>query len=253
MYAADLFFLFAMLLAKLSIVRMVYRFAPKSGIAKGRLLFLQISIACWGVFSIFAIAFQCGMPMPWLYVPDRCLASGALWYPALIWSTITDAWLAVCALPALPDMQLTTKQRQITTGLMGSRFLVCILGIVQVALLAPALKDVNQPRAMPNPTVFKHLVMNGSLITAAIPILFKPLAVHIPAHSAHATIYRSDPEGGATTPLEELKRPADGNLPNPKKFDGMVTETELKSSVDDKEDFSAQLSKAFNKEIGVGK
>lgn len=216
---------------------------------------LQISICCWGIFSVFAIAFQCGLPMPWLYLPDRCIGSGALWYAVLIWSTITDAWLAVSAWPSFPDMQLSSKQRQTAAALMGSRFLVCVLGVAQVALLGPALTNVNQPRAMPNPTVFKHLVMNGSLITAALPMLFKPLAMHIPALSAHATIYRSDVEnGGATTPLEEIKRPADAALPNPKKFDGMVTETEVKSPSEEKETYlPQQQSISFDKEIGVGR
>lgn len=251
MYAADMFFLLAMFLAKLSLIRTVYRFAPTSGIVKGKLMILQISVFCWIVFSMCSIAFQCGIPMPWLYIPSRCAGQGALWYPTLIWSIFADAWLAVCAWPSLPDMQLTAKERQIATGLTGSRFIVCLLGIAQVALLGPALTNINQPRAMPNPTVFKHLVMNGSLITASIPMLFRPLAMHIPALSAHAVIYRGDAERGPSTPLSDIKQADAVVLPHPEKFDGMVTETELKKTFDGHGDLSSQLSQAFNKEIGT--
>lgn len=251
MYAADLFFLVAMFLAKLSLIRTVYRFAPRSGITKSRLMLLQISIYIWVLFGVFSIAFQCGTPMPWLYLPSRCTGSGALWYPTLIWSSITDGWLAVCAWPALPDMQLSPRQRQISMGLTGSRFLVCVLGVAQIALLGPALTNINQPRAMPNPTVFKHLVMNASLITASIPLLYRPLALHIPQLSARAVIYHGDAERGPSTPLEDIKQAQSQSvaLPHPNKFDGLVSETELKKTFDDHGDFSSQLSQAFNKEI----
>jgi len=250
-YASDLFFLIAMLLAKLAVVRFVYRISSRSAATKGKLMVLQICVAAWGVFSIPAIAFQCGTPLPWLYLPDRCTGSGALWYPTLIFSIMTDAWLAVCAWSAVPELQIGQKQRQVVLGLFGTRFLACILCVAQLALLAPALKNINQPRAMPNPFVLKSLVMNVSIITAGLPALYRALATYTPSPSAQATIYNPDMERQGS-PLDELKRPNSVVLPNPKNFDGMVSETEVKTqSTVSNQDFSSRFSLAFNKEVAI--
>lgn len=249
-YASDLFFLIAMLLAKLAVVRLVYRFASASAISKGKLMVLQICVVVWGAFAIPAIAAQCGAPLPWLYIPDRCAGEGALWYPTLILSILTDAWLAVCVWTAIPELQITAKQRQVILGLFGSRFITCLLCVVQIALLAPALKNVNQPRAMPNPTVLKQLVMNASIITAAIPVLYRPLGNYVPLPSAIATIYNPESDR-QTTPLEDIKTPSSVALPRPKKFEGAVSELESRSpQTMGNDNFSSRFSTAFNKEIG---
>lgn len=240
-------------MAKLSVVRLVYRFSSRAAIAKGKLFYLQIFIVVWAVFSFPAIAFQCGPPLPWLYIPDRCVGSGALWYPVLILSILTDLWLSVCAWSSLPELQIGQKQRQVITGLFALRVLTCIFTVAQIALLAPALKDINQPRAMPNPTVLKSFVINASIITAAIPLLHRTLAQYNPAPSAHAVVYSSE-ERTPTTPLQELKAPTVTALPSPAKFDGLVKETEVKSpssNTERKESGFNFSSSAFDKEMGV--
>lgn len=250
-YASDLFYLLAMFLAKLSVVRMVYRFASRAAISKGKLLYLQIFIACWGAFSFPAIAFECGPPLPWLYIPSRC-HHGALWYPVLAVSILTDLWLSVCAWSALPELQIGQKPRQLITGLFALRVITCVLTVAEIALLAPALSNINQPRAMPNPTVMKSLVLNASIITAAIPLLNRTLASYKPAPSAQAVIYPSE-ERTPTTPLQELKTPTATYLPHPKKFDSLVKEMEVGSPTPkiEKDDFSFNFSSEFNKEIAV--
>ena len=217
---------------------------------------LQVLIMVWAAFSLPAIAFQCGGSFPWLYLPNRCTGSGALWYPTLVFSILLDAWLAIAPWSALPDMQITRKERQTILGLFGSRALTCVLGIAQLALLAPALKDMNQPRAMPNPTVLKQLVMNASILTATIPCLYRALATYRPV--TQAIVYSTHDREEVTTPLEEIKAPVSAALPNPKKFDGFVKETEVESPTspkpslgNGKDDFSGRFSLAFNKEIDI--
>lgn len=243
-----------MFFAKIAVVRTIYRFASNAAISRSKLMVLQIMIAVWIAFSVPAIAFQCGTELPWLYMPDRCTHSGSLWYPTLVLSLLLDIWIAVAPWSALPEMQITRKERQTILGLFASRFLVCILAIAQLVLLAPALKNVNQPRAMPNPTVMKQLVMNASIICAAIPVLSKALATYTPP--AVAIIYNPNERQSVTTPLEEIKAPSSIALPNPKKFDGFVKETEvMKTPLEKpslgtgKDDFSGRFSLAFDKEI----
>lgn len=243
-----------MFFAKLAVVRTIYRFASKSALSKGKIMILQILVGVWIAFALPAIAFQCGGSLPWLYIPQRCTSSGALWYPTLVISILLDGWLTIAPWSALPELQVTRKERQTILGLFGSRFFVCILGIAQLALLAPALKNVNQPRAMPNPTVMKQLVMNASLVCAAIPVLCRALACYAPP--AVAVVYNTEGRNTVTTPLEEIKVPSSIALPNPKKFDGFVKETEVFSPSLEKpslgtgkDDFSGRFSLAFDKEI----
>lgn len=215
-------------------------------------MYLQILLIVWGAFSIPAIAFQCGTLLPWLYLPSRCAGSGALWYPVLLLSILTDAWLAGCGWTTIPEMHVTQKQRKIIAGLFASRVLTCILTVIQLAFLAPALKDINQPRAMPNPTVLKQFVLNSSIITAALPLLYRTLAQYSPELSGQATVCTPD-DRTPTTPLQELKTPVVTVLPPPTKFDGVTKETKVKSSLAPpaNDDFSNRLSIAFNKEIGL--
>lgn len=249
MYASDLFFLIAMLLAKFAVVRLVYRVASPAAISRGKLMALQICIGVWGAFAIPAIAFQCSTTMPWLYTPDRCVGSGALWYPTLILNILTDMWLAICAWSTVPEMQIVPRQRQIILGLFSTRFLACLLCIAQLALLVPALRDLNQPRVMPNPTVLKQFVMNASLLSAGIPVLYEVLATYRPMPSSMATIYNTDSDR-QTTPLDDIKIPNAAILPKQKPSQGGVSETEAKHAPNlGNADFSSRFSLAFNKEI----
>lgn len=219
-------------------------------------MYLQIAILVWAAFSGPAIAFQCGPPLPWLYLPSRCVGSGALWYPVLILSILTDVWLSCCAWASLPEVQVTQKQRQVITGLFASRILTCLFTVAQMALLAPALKSINQPRAMPNPTVLKQFVMNASILTAALPLFSRALAQHQPTNSAQAVVYPSD-DRTPTTPLQELKAPTTTTLPDPKKFDDefakeiAVVRTPSSDSDTERNDFSFGFSSEFDKETGV--
>lgn len=242
-----------MFFAKFSVVRLVYRFSSRAAIVKGKLLYLQIFLTCWAIFSFPAIAFQCGPPLPWLYIPSRC-EHGALWYPVLVFNILTDLWLSVCAWSSLPELQIGQKQRQLITGLFATRVLTCVLTVIEIALLAPALNNINQPRAMPNPTVLKSLVLNTSIITAAIPLLNRALAQYTAAPSAQAAIYPSE-ERAPVTPLQELKAPTATTLPHPAKFDGLFKETEISTPTPkiEKDDFSFNFSSEFNKEIAVSK
>lgn len=255
-YGADLLTLLAMLLAKLSIVRTVYRFASAAQLAKSKMMILQICVILWAVFSIPAIAFQCSMPMPWLYLPERCAGSGALWYPVLAFSVLTDAWLAFCTWPIISGLSLTQKQRQIVLALFGSRTLVCVMTIIQLALLAPALHSNNQPRSMPTPTILKSFVQNASLITTALPILYCPLALLVPPQLADAVVYTTRDTAGqdplSPTNSFRMRRLAAEKTNKSDKSTAAVKETEIDpEKADERGPVPSRLSLTIDKEIST--
>ena len=120
MYIAELTGIVAMFFAKTSIVLLSHRVAPR----EPRPYFFMLGlIALWAVFSIFGIAFQCGLPHPWVYVPSQCSTRGNLLYPIIIFNIITDALLATWILPTLSRLLMDTGKRMTVIILFGARLM----------------------------------------------------------------------------------------------------------------------------------
>jgi hypothetical protein len=86
----------------------------------------SLFIVAWTVFSVLALAFQCGSTRPWVYTPQRCLNEGALWYPIIIFNLLSDAALAFLVAPVLWKLNMARIQRVIVIGLFAIRILyVC--------------------------------------------------------------------------------------------------------------------------------
>lgn len=118
MYAAELSGIFAMFSAKTSIVLLSHRVAPR----EPRPYFFMLGlVAFWAVFSILGIAFQCGLPHPWVYVPSQCPSRGNLLYPIILLNFLTDALLATWILPTLSRLLMDTGKRMTVMVLFSAR------------------------------------------------------------------------------------------------------------------------------------
>jgi hypothetical protein len=118
MYAAELTGILAMVSAKSSIVLLSHRVAPR----EPRPFFFMLGlVTSWGIFSVFGVAFQCGLPRPWVYVPSQCPSRGNLLYPIIIFNIITDALLATWILPTLSRLLMDTGKRMTVMILFSAR------------------------------------------------------------------------------------------------------------------------------------
>ena len=61
------------------------------------------------------------MPDPWTYTPQRCVGSGALWYPIVVVNLLTDAILAFFFAPVLWKLKMDRSQRLTITSLFSIR------------------------------------------------------------------------------------------------------------------------------------
>lgn len=68
------------------------------------------SILVWALFSILAIAFQCGATKPEYYQSSRC-ENGALWYPVTILNALTDVVLAFSFVPVLLSLDMRRERK----------------------------------------------------------------------------------------------------------------------------------------------
>ena len=83
----------------------------------------SLFIVAWMIFSVLALAFQCGLTRPWEYTPQRCSGEGAFWYPIIILNVLSDAALAFLFAPVLWKLNMARVQRAIVVGLFGIRIL----------------------------------------------------------------------------------------------------------------------------------
>jgi hypothetical protein len=83
---------------------------------------LAVTIIIWTIFSVFALAFQCGTVNPQDYESDRC-ADGALWYPVTIVNAVTDAALAFSFSPIIMALSARMQTKVKVIILLGARLL----------------------------------------------------------------------------------------------------------------------------------
>ena len=78
-------------------------------------------VLAWLIFSVFALAFQCGTPHPWMYNKHRCAGDGALWYPVIIFNILTDIALSFLFAPTVWKLQMARAQRITVMSLFAVR------------------------------------------------------------------------------------------------------------------------------------
>ena len=107
-YTASLMGITAMAAAKASVVLLSDRVAPSSPRQRYTILAL---ISLWFVSSIFAQAFQCPTPQPWVYIPKRCDSRPGLLYTIIVTNIVTDVLVASWILPTLWKLLMNMERR----------------------------------------------------------------------------------------------------------------------------------------------
>ncbi|KAF7180426.1 hypothetical protein CNMCM7691_009594 [Aspergillus felis] len=162
-YTAQLLQIFPVALSKLSTTLLVHILTPRSGLQNACLATIG-AIGVWTVFALCAIAFQCPLPDPWLYRPDRCMAKGALMYPIAVMNSLTD--VAVLALPffMMHKVQMTQGKRV--------KILAILLTTGQLATLPQSLTSSDTTWSIVVPSTFAQANMYTNLIVACLPTLY---------------------------------------------------------------------------------
>lgn len=138
MYVAELLGIAAQASAKVSVVLLSDRVAPR----ESRSYFFMLGlVAMWTVFAFFATAFQCPLPEPWVFNPSACPTHGNLYYPIIIFNIVTDALLAAWILPTLWSLLLETNKRLTVVVLFGSRIIVCGCSAAQLQSVSTHIRS----------------------------------------------------------------------------------------------------------------
>lgn len=108
MYTSQILSIFPMTFAKLSVIWLVRRIPGDRSMRKPCFI-ASIGVALWTVFSIFALLFQCGVKLPWVYTPKKC--TGGVWYAVVLLNLLSDAVLSFFFAPTLWKLQTSRSQR----------------------------------------------------------------------------------------------------------------------------------------------
>lgn len=119
-YAGQITGLLSLAAAKTSVIFLFRRISPNIK----RLIRLQGAIVgLWFIFSLFAIAFQCQLPQPWVFVPGQCSTGGKLEYVIVLGNMATDVMLSTAILPIIWGLNTTRDTRVAVMMLFGSRLM----------------------------------------------------------------------------------------------------------------------------------
>ncbi|KAF2840591.1 hypothetical protein M501DRAFT_1001575 [Patellaria atrata CBS 101060] len=167
LYTAGLLAIIAMIFAKLSVILLFRRLAPQE--RTWHCIILCSSVAVWGIFSIFAVAFQCKTPQPWVFTKSNCPTWGNLYYPVIALNIVTDAILSIFILPTVWKLNMAKSTRLTVMALFGARVSVCGVAIGQLIVTAQTMHHPDQTRYAVKRIALDLIVTHLSSITSAIP------------------------------------------------------------------------------------
>lgn len=142
-YAGQIMGVVVQTFAKVSVALLIQRLDSKASTYRTCQIVIGI-VLCWFLFSVFAIAFQCGMPSPWIFTFEKCAAGGKLWYPIIVFNILTDAILALFFLPVIWKLQMSRSQRATVASLFGIRIVVCGVSVASLVVLGPYLHSADK-------------------------------------------------------------------------------------------------------------
>ncbi|KAK6424682.1 hypothetical protein LTR95_016355 [Oleoguttula sp. CCFEE 5521] len=130
-------------------------------------------IACWTIFSLFAVAMQCGIKQPWLSTTATCTKQDALWYTITVLHACTDIILAVLPIPIIAGLQMAARSRWTVCCLLATRLCVPAVTFASMARIQPDLDADDSTWAIVPFLVYTQLGQNLSLIVTTIPFLHR--------------------------------------------------------------------------------
>jgi hypothetical protein len=116
-------------------------------------------VGFWAVFAILSLAFQCGLPHPWVYTAQKCNSGGVV-YAVVGLNIISDLYLSVFFIPTIWSLETEAFARITLASLFLSKLLYVIIAAlnclerlwlnIQSACIAGAVELVFLSRALPS-------------------------------------------------------------------------------------------------------
>ncbi|KAL6240716.1 hypothetical protein RBB50_012426 [Rhinocladiella similis] len=110
-YAWSILYIITIALGKLSTLSLLIALAPNKSYHRIPMRVLVVFIGLWAIAALFASAFQCALPHPYLITTGRCFRQAGFWDAVGILNILTD--VAIMSMPILlvHNLHLATKKK----------------------------------------------------------------------------------------------------------------------------------------------
>ncbi|KAE8409852.1 hypothetical protein BDV37DRAFT_267498 [Aspergillus pseudonomiae] len=170
-YAAHLLLIVALSLSKMSTILLIWKLTPSKSLRRSCAIAAGIVVG-WSIFAVFGIAFQCEMPGPWLYSPERCAGEGAIFYPIAGFNILTEAIIVALPFIMMHKVQMVWHKRVKILSSFSARLSVVALGIAHLALLPSFSHSTDVSWDIVNWEITGQAMMLTAVIAACVPTLY---------------------------------------------------------------------------------
>lgn len=171
-YAAEIFYLLALTLAKLSASRTTSDLAP--GTRRWFIWGTEGLIGLWGLTSILLSCFQCSVSAPWDYINGQCLDRAALGTYIDAVNIITDVALTALLVELVKDLQVKAGRKIMVLGVFSSRLLNIPPIAAHIYYFRRAANSTDPTFDMWQPVILAQVIQCVSMVATCTPFL-KPL------------------------------------------------------------------------------
>lgn len=167
-YTSNLFFIMAIGLAKISVVRLLHRISRSE---QHRLVFNIATglIGAWIVASVFALALQCDLHHPWISVDQKCPGMRARWLSISALDIALEVGIIGLVVYLLYDLQTPMARKAIVVGIFSFRLLIIIFIAFRMDTFDSAGYTTNPYIREASFIAWTQSELNYSLISATIP------------------------------------------------------------------------------------
>ncbi|KAL3459002.1 hypothetical protein BJX64DRAFT_291664 [Aspergillus heterothallicus] len=170
-YAAHILVIFVMALSKMSTILLIWKLTPSKSLRLSCGVTAGI-VAGWTVFAVLSLSFQCEMPGPWLYLPERCAGEGAIFYPIAALNILTELVIVVLPFVMMRNVQMARHKRVKILTSFTSRSCIVGLAIAQLALLPSFTHSTDVSWDIATWEIVSQAMMLTTVIIACIPTLY---------------------------------------------------------------------------------
>ncbi|OOF96812.1 hypothetical protein ASPCADRAFT_129879 [Aspergillus carbonarius ITEM 5010] len=170
LYTADLFYVLALSLAKVSVLHLLNKLTVNKW-HKQITCWTSILVGIWTVPVFFALAFKCGAPNPWATTNHHCINMFIFWTAISPIDIITD--LVICILPIyiVKPVQVVVGKKATVVVAFCIRIFVVITIIIRLIYMRHAPPSPDVTNAAFATIITTECVLCVSLMTACIPCL----------------------------------------------------------------------------------
>ncbi|KAB8266926.1 hypothetical protein BDV30DRAFT_244788 [Aspergillus minisclerotigenes] len=236
-YVAHILLIGAMSISKMSTILLIWRLTPSKILRRSCAVTAGIVVG-WSIFAVLGIAFQCEMPGPWLYSPERCAGEGAIFYPIVVLNILTEIIIVVLPFLMMRNVQMARHKRVKILCSFSSRIIIVFLGIAHLALVPSFSHSTDVSWDIVNWEIVAQTMMLTAVIIACVPTLYHifaglhsgltttqiPDGIDLDLPQTKASGYINQSSSGASQSARDRSMKNGRSMFDGRNTDGVVTE-----------------------------